>query len=56
LHRCVRFHDTEYAVYGEALEGNADEGAIAGEGGDGDEGGVDDVIDATWREAASHHR
>jgi hypothetical protein len=45
LHRCVRFHDTEYAVYGDLGEGAAADDDV------GDDGGVDEVIDSTWREA-----
>jgi len=38
----VRFQETEYAVYGDAAEG--------------DEAGVDEVIEAVWSEAARPHR
>jgi len=55
LHRCVKFHDTEYAVYGFEAPATAADGCGPADTGD---GGVDDaergpLVDAKDSEAAA---
>jgi hypothetical protein len=59
LHRCVRFHDTEYAVYGDAADDGctAEELTEANEGGEDEEGeGAEGEEESLWSATEIHRR